>query len=306
MNKQNPSNPLLCDVATGICGTEPSGDFAGTEMAGADKPLQIIYFTDPICSACWGIEPQLRKLKLEYGNLFEIQYCMGGLLPSWDGFSSGGISSPADVAGHWDEAGDYYQMPIDGDVWLEDPLPSSFPPSVAVKAAQLQGDDKGVAFLRKIRELLYLQKYNICRWEYLLEAAADVGLDTDQFTEDFNHRAQQLFESDLELSHRLGVRGFPTLIIGDREGNTRVINGYQPYERFEQIILTLCQGAEKREYSRSEEGVFTHYNTLTTKEYAVLTGVDFRVADQCLNDLFREGRVRRYHANKGDLWSAPN
>ena len=29
-------------------------------------------------------------------------------------------------------------MPIDGDVWLEDPLNSSYPPSIAFKAAEMQ------------------------------------------------------------------------------------------------------------------------------------------------------------------------
>lgn len=45
----------------------------------------------------------------------------------------GGIKGPSDVASHWEEAGDYYEMPIDGGVWFEDPFDSSYPPSIAVK-----------------------------------------------------------------------------------------------------------------------------------------------------------------------------
>ena len=96
------------------------------------KPIKIIYYTDPICSSCWGIEPQLRKLKLEYGNFIEIEYRMGGLLPDWS-YNSGGISKPSDVAHHWDEVSAYYDMPIDGNVWLTDPLSSSYPASIAFK-----------------------------------------------------------------------------------------------------------------------------------------------------------------------------
>lgn len=84
---------------------------------------------------------------------------MGGLLPSFDNnYNSGGITKPADVAVHWDHASDYYQMPIDGNVWLEDPLSSSYPASIAFKAAQLQDEEKAVAFLRVMREMLFLQK----------------------------------------------------------------------------------------------------------------------------------------------------
>src|SRR6187402_2030893 len=109
------TNPLFCDFENGTCELPET------------KAVQIDYFTDPICSACWGIEPQLRKLKLEYGAYVNITYHMGGLLPSWNGFNGGGITKPSDVAHHWVEASRYYQMPIDGDIWLEDPLDSSYP-----------------------------------------------------------------------------------------------------------------------------------------------------------------------------------
>jgi hypothetical protein len=54
----------------------------------------------------------------------EVKYRMGGLLTDWS-YNNGGISKPSDVAHHWDEVSVYYDMPIDGNVWLEDPLPSS-------------------------------------------------------------------------------------------------------------------------------------------------------------------------------------
>ena len=69
-------------------------------------------------------------MKLEYGDYINIEYHMGGLVPSWEGFNSGGITKPSDVAHHWDEVSKYYEMPIDGDIWLEDPLHSSYPPSI--------------------------------------------------------------------------------------------------------------------------------------------------------------------------------
>lgn len=51
------------------------------DPAQTTKPITLLYFTDPICSSCWGTEPQLRRLKLEYGDAIDIQYHMGGLLP---------------------------------------------------------------------------------------------------------------------------------------------------------------------------------------------------------------------------------
>ena len=34
----------------------------------SQQAIKVIYYTDPICSSCWGIEPQLRKLK----NFFKL------------------------------------------------------------------------------------------------------------------------------------------------------------------------------------------------------------------------------------------
>src|SRR3546814_8129900 len=97
------NNPLLCDPVEGICGVSELSTNTGVSVQPTEKSVRIIYFTDPICSSCWGIEPQLRKLKLEYGNNVELEYRMGGLLPDWT-YNSGGINKPSDVAQHWDEA----------------------------------------------------------------------------------------------------------------------------------------------------------------------------------------------------------
>ena len=91
-------NPLMCDPETGICeipGAVTSGNDINT--AAKQNKIHILYFTDPICSSCWGIEPQLRKLKLEYGDYFDIEYRMGGLLKGWDTYRGRDVNGPASV-----------------------------------------------------------------------------------------------------------------------------------------------------------------------------------------------------------------
>lgn len=201
---QEQSNPLLCKPESGICEI-PAHNMNmadNTPVKANKKPVKIIYYTDPICSSCWGIEPQLRKLKLAYGPYIEVEYRMGGLLPDWS-YNSGGISKPSDVAHHWDEVSLYYDMPIDGDVWLEDPLHSSYPPSIACKAAQLQDNEKAILFLRHIREMVFLQKKNITKWEHLESAAKDAGLDLGKFKADYDGKAKELFQEDLALGRSL-------------------------------------------------------------------------------------------------------
>ncbi len=298
------SNPLLCDPETGFC--EIPGASSNTETLPVDsiKPVKVIYFTDPICSSCWAIEPQLRKLKLEYGDIIQIEYRMGGLLPDWS-YNSGGISKPSDVAHHWDEVSVYYDMPIDGDVWLEDPLHSSYPPSIAFKAAQLQGEQNSLLFLREIREMVFLEKKNIAKWEHLATAAERVGLDPARFKSDFDGDAKLLFLQDLGLAQSMGVRGFPTLFFTDNQGNKELVYGSKPYSNFETAILKLQPLAEKREYATEWKSLFGTFDSLTAKEYSELSGTPRSRSEAILNELSNKGLLRKLSTKNDSLWRLP-
>ncbi|HLS10540.1 MAG TPA: ClpXP adapter SpxH family protein [Flavobacteriaceae bacterium] len=302
-NESKQNNPLLCDIETGMCETtENTTDSASKDTVQSKiKPVKVVYYTDPICSSCWGIEPQLRKLKLEYGDAVEIEYRMGGLLPDWS-YNSGGIGQPSDVASHWDEVSLHYDMPIDGDLWLEDPLDSSYPPSIAFKAAQMQDNDKAILFLREIREMVFLQKLNIAKWEHLATAAKKVGLDVDKFKTDFEGPAKKLFEEDLKLGRELGVRGFPTMFFIDEAGNQEFVYGARPYPFFEMAILKLNPNATKSEYSKDWEKLFAIYPTLTAKEFSKLSGKPRAESETFLNELSNDNKLKKTTTKNGSIW----
>lgn len=299
--QQQQQNPLLCDPAEGVCGM-PTG-VAGKDVPvpGAESPVKVIYFTDPICSSCWGIEPQLRKLKLEYAHCIEMEYRMGGLLPDWS-YNSGGISKPSDVAHHWDEVSAYYDMPIDGDIWLEDPLASSYPPSIAFKAAQMQSKEHAVLFLRAIREMVFLQKKNITRWEHLEAAAEKAGLDAVQLKADVEGGAKMLFEEDLNLARALGVRGFPTMFFTDPSGNREIVYGTKPYSFYEAAVLKLYPDAIKTTYSKTPEMLFSKYPSLTAKEFSVLSEIPRTESEAILDEWSAKGNSEKQTMKNGAIW----
>lgn len=296
------SNPLLCDPETGVCEIpvqKNTGDVM--KISAVVKPVKLIYFTDPICSSCWGIEPQLRKLKLEYGHIMDIEYRMGGLLPDWS-YNSGGISKPSDVAHHWDEVSLHYDMPIDGDVWLEDPLDSSYPPSVAFKAAEIQDKDKAIRFLRIIREMVFLQKKNITKWEHLAEAAQKSGLNAEQFKSDYEGKAKALFKEDLALGQKLGVRGFPTMFFLDEKGNQEMVKGTKPYALYEAPLLNLHPSVVKYDYETSWEYLFDKYPSLTAREFSELSGISRDISEGYLQQLSEKGLLEKLTTKNGMLW----
>ncbi|WP_326983524.1 DsbA family protein [Chryseobacterium sp. MYb264] len=300
-DKLKTTNPLLCDVETGMCEMPEVENAENIAIDIASEKVKIIYFTDPICSSCWGIEPQLRKLKLEYSKDVEIEYHMGGLLPDWS-YNSGGISKPSDVAHHWDEVSEYYDMPIDGDVWLEDPLNSSYPSSIAFKAAQLQDKAKAMVFLRELRELLFLKKKNIAKWEYISEAAERANLNIDQLKNDFEGKAKQLFEEDLQLAREYGVRGFPTLFFVQNGEIKDKIYGTKPYDLYESTIKKIDNNLVKYEYPKSWESLFSKYKSLTAREFSELSGTERSESEKVLNELFSQGKLDKIKTKNGSLW----
>ena len=266
------------------------------------KDINIIYFTDPICSTCWIIQPQLRKLQMEFGDDVNIEYKMGGLLPSWDNYNRYGITQPSEVAAHWEAVCSFYEMPVNKQIWLEDPLPSSYPPSIAFKAAQLQDTGKAVLFLRRIREMVFLEKKNIIKKDHLYTAAYDVGLDAARLIRDLEGRAQNLFRLDLMKAEELQVKVLPTLFFSNRQGLELALNGYQPYESFVDILKQLKPDIQKLDYNKSPEVLFDQFQTLTTREFSLLRDESEFESLYILNELLVLDQVKQYQSPTGDMW----
>lgn len=296
-------NGMYCDPETGICevpGMET--EVTDIKMQAGKKPVRLLYFTDPICSSCWGIEPQLRKLKMEYGDTFDIEYRMGGLLNGWDNYGGNDVNGPKSVAQHWEEAGAYYQMPIDGELWLEDPLDSSYPPSVAFKAAQMQDQEKALVFLRRIKEMVFLEKKNISRWENIQKAAEESGLDTKQLKTNFENGAIKAFEEDLDLKTQMGVRGFPSIFFLDEDGNRFLVYGSKAYEKYEEAILKLYPEAKKQKIDTNPEALFNLHPSYTTREFATLSKKSMEDAESALEELNAQKKIQKQVSKNGPLW----
>ena len=239
---------------------------------------------------------------MEFGDDVNIEYKMGGLLPSWENFNRYGITQPSEVAAHWEAVCSFYEMPVNKQIWLEDPLPSSYPPSIAFKAAQLQDTGKAVLFLRRIREMVFLEKKNIIKKDHLYTAAYDVGLDAARLIRDLEGRAQNLFRLDLMKAEELQVKVLPTLFFSNKQGVELALNGYQPYENFVDILKQLKPDIEKTEYDKSAEALFDQFQTLTTREFSMLREESEYESLYILNELLILNQIKQYQSPTGDMW----
>jgi len=277
-----------------------------TQKPKVDKQLKISYFTDPVCSTCWIMQPVLRKLILDYEEYIQINYHMGGLLPSWVDFNRGGLKTPSDLAEHWDEESKNHDTPINGEIWKEDPLQSSFPPSIAFKAAQLQNHNKSVMFFRRLKEMLFIEKQNIAKWEFIEKAALHCGLDSALLLNDISGKARELFEQDLILTAQKNVTAFPTFIF-TLDGESKFsLSGSQSYIQFEEIIRLLIPDVQKKFERLSPIGLFQRYNNMTSKEFAFLSSISLEEGENILVDLLEKGVIEQLIIRSGIVWMYKN
>lgn len=211
--------------------------------------LEIIEFTDPVCTWCWASEPVLRALKARYGEQLDISFVMSGLVKDIRNFDDvdhaiGGDPSDSNkqIAQHWLEASKQHGMPVTtGTLELfSAEHPSSYPQNIAYKAAQFQDQELADAFLRRIREATAVGAKQTNRDEVLLLLAKEVGLDTEKLiTRCIDGTAQEAFEMDLATTKANEVQLLPTFIVR-YEGKVIVLENYQKVEDFERAIQQLC------------------------------------------------------------------
>jgi|GEM_PF-186426 len=267
-----------------------------------EKRVQIIYFTDPICSTCWAIQPELRKLELEYGNQLEIEYRMGGLLPHWHNYNRHGITDPKQVAVHWEEVEAKSGMPINGEIWKTDPLASSYPPSIAFKAAQLQSAEKAIIFLRKIREALFVAQRDIIDKGLLYRMALSSALDAAQIIKDIEGPATDNFFEDVALCEQLDIQFLPTLIMTNHLGESQRLIGENDYATFQKTINELNPNLNRMTYSKDIRDLFSRFPSMSLREYVYLSETPLEKAKQELDQMCRSGKLTTWETGKVKLF----
>lgn len=218
------------------------------DLNNPEEKIVLYYFTDPICSHCWALEPVLGRFKQQYGAMLKFHTLMGGLLKDWNGFAdmSNGISSPADVASHWREVGEHSRMPVDGSLWINNPIQSSYPPSRVFKVIQQESENLALAFLRKAREAVFVYNQNIGEDQNLAALVNQIGLNGRRIIQEAaSPTGQALLEQDFTFAAKMGIRGFPTIIMVNEENKGIKLVGVRSFESYENGLKQILAGKQE-------------------------------------------------------------
>lgn len=279
--------------------------------------LEILAFTDPVCTWCWGSEPVLRKLETWYGDAVRIRYVMGGLVEDIRAFSDrandiGGDPerSNARIARHWLEASERHGMPVrtDGLRLFSADTVSTYPQNIAFKAAELTNPGLAARYLRRMREASAAEARETGRQEVLIELASDVGLDLAVFIGHLKDgSAERAFQGDMETTRRYGARGFPTFVFryGERE---TMLRGYQSFSAMQAVIDAVSgerlQGRAPGSTADDLLGFVRAYGRAAPVELATVFDLATGEMETMLAGLAETGLVRRVDAGNGYFWES--
>ena len=198
----------------------------------------LIYFSDPMCSWCYGFSPVIEDIRRAYGRALPIRVIMGGLRPGTEVPLT--AQAKAEILGHWTHVQEACEVPFDrtaldreGFVYDTDPA------ARAVVVVRRQGEELAARYLGAAQRAFYAEARDVTSGEVLADLAADFGLDRDRFLEDWGGEdAKAETWRDYAVSQRAGVTGFPTLVGGPNEqGVYGIVNrGYAPSEQVLDVI----------------------------------------------------------------------
>jgi putative protein-disulfide isomerase len=270
---------------------------AGSNVAVRPAPVRLELLTDPWSVWCWGLEPVRRALELRYPTI-EFRPLVGGMFPEMPDPEAMGF----DVARFFAIVQRTTGMPV-RTVERTDRPDSTYPSCVHVHAARILDPAREAAYLRAMREAVYLDGQNVSRPDIAGRVARRVGIDEEAFHGVLDSgAAEEAFRRRLAELHAQGLHAYPTLLLkwGDRVAR---VEGFQSLP----AVLGLAESLSGRKHAPlpdpALEDVVPPGQRVATREVAEVFGVSPERALERLADAETEGRLVRERHPTGDVWS---
>ncbi|MFE4426909.1 ClpXP adapter SpxH family protein [Peribacillus butanolivorans] len=266
------------------------------------KPIEIYVFVDPLCPECWGLEPIIRKLQIEYGQLFSLRHVLSGKI---DSLNMGKNKNYENLAQVWEKTASRSGMSCDGSLWLENPISSPYSASIAIKAAELQGRKLAIRFLRQLQEHVFIGKRDISNIEVLTDCAKTVGLDVEEFLHDINSSsAAKGFQCDLKITSEMEVTEIPSLVFFNQniEEEGIKVSGAYSYEVYVQILEDMLNGLPAPAEPPSLEAFLSCFKLVATKEIETVYNMNKNNVELEMKKLVLKQVAEKIPAKYGTFW----
>ena len=239
-------NPY-CDPETGICVPSSLHELQTIGTKTLTDKTEVIYVGDPMCSWCWGISPDLIKLRDHYRSK-EIGYrlLMGGLRPGggdpWDDQMKNFLKE------HWKHVHEASGQPfgyalMDLEAFNYDTEPSCR----AVVAARPMVKEKEMEFFEAVQRKFYVESEDPATSAFYASICDEFGINYGAFVARFDSsEVRQETRDEFNLNRRWGVRGYPTVLLLHKDQLFMINNGYATFEQMNERIEHTMQEVAKK------------------------------------------------------------
>ncbi len=211
---------------------------------------ELMYFSDPMCSWCYGFGPAIEALSTEYADRMPVQMILGGLRP--DETRPLPEKMSGEIAHHWEMVHEASGQEFDFDFFKKHPefIYNTAPACRAVVAAGRGDTPRPMQFQHQLQKMFYAQGQDPTRVEVFEAAAEAAGLDRAEFRRMYDDpETEAITRQNFELARAFGINGYPTVVLrestseGDEEPEEKhilVSRGFLPLpelkDRLEKIL----------------------------------------------------------------------
>ena len=208
------------------------------------QKTEILYVGDPLCSWCYGIAPELQKLKDEYAPDIPFHTIVGGLRPYETQVMDKRMK--AFLRDHWvhvqERSGNPFSYAL-----LEKDAPefvyNTERPCRAVVTVRKIAPDKTFEFFKSVQHAFYAENKDTNLQETYQPLLEGLGISYDQFAEQFESEAVRKETTDDFLwAKNVGVTGFPTVILKHEGQLFALALGYSTFERMKKHMDNILAG----------------------------------------------------------------
>ena len=254
----------------------------------------------------------VRRLMAEFGVDLRFRFVMAGLAREYT------PDDHARLVTGWLDQAERSRMPFDPLIWRDSPLKSTYPASMAMKAATEQSPaDGGYAYLRALREGIFCFRRKLDTGDALTEVAVQTGLNGDRFRLDVNSNAVvEAFGNDLEIARDVDEKAraagnavevgskarvtLPTLYFTGDDGARHEVYGVTDYADYR--AAAMAAGAKPDGTKLGVMDALNRFGRMATREVEEVCGLKGPRAEGELWQLALDFEVKPTRVLTGWLW----
>ena len=173
---------------------------------------RLIYIADPMCSWCYGFGPQLSAL-LEREAPIELRIVMGGLRAYNTRVMDAAMKKS--TREHWQHVHEASGLPFSEALFARDDFIYDTEPACrAVVTVRAQASGRALDYFHAVQKAFYAEGRDVTQADVLADCAAELGVPPETFLPAFHSDGmKEATRQDFALTQRLGVTGFPTVLM---------------------------------------------------------------------------------------------